>query len=130
LISEVKMRAAIGVTVLPFLVSGRDVVFPPVLSLRDQLPIKAQSGHPIGGFGNVMDELIAAPFEGLTTFAHLPYLHCLSPNSASEPFDIAILGAPFDTVGLVLKNCPAKIGSSRDSETPQCISVSSEAANI
>jgi len=38
-------------------------------------------------------------FGGLTTFAHLPYVHCLSAQTQDvEPFDIAILGAPFDTV--------------------------------
>lgn len=34
-------------------------------------------------------------FSGISTFAHLPHVRCLTtPN---ELFDIAILGAPFDT---------------------------------
>lgn len=38
-------------------------------------------------------------FSGITTFAHLPWQRCLAPasTSAQAPFDIAILGAPFDT---------------------------------
>ncbi|CUS14356.1 unnamed protein product [Tuber aestivum] len=35
------------------------------------------------------------PFGGISTFAHLPHVHCLT--SPHEGFDIAILGAPFDT---------------------------------
>ncbi|KAH8921914.1 Arginase/deacetylase, partial [Atractiella rhizophila] len=34
-------------------------------------------------------------FEGINTFAHLPHNPCLSNLSAE--YDIAILGAPFDT---------------------------------
>ena len=38
-------------------------------------------------------------FSGITTFAHLPWQQCLKPSSKSgkTPFDIAILGAPYDT---------------------------------
>ncbi|KAG8626008.1 hypothetical protein KVT40_006409 [Elsinoe batatas] len=34
-------------------------------------------------------------FSGISTFAHLPHVRCLT--SPSTPYDIAILGAPFDT---------------------------------
>ncbi|KAI5863079.1 Arginase/deacetylase [Durotheca rogersii] len=34
-------------------------------------------------------------FTGITTFAHLQYYKCLT--TPSEPFDIGIIGAPFDT---------------------------------
>lgn len=38
-------------------------------------------------------------FFGMTTFANLPYVDCLSTDNVEEGrFDIAILGAPFDTV--------------------------------
>ena len=38
-------------------------------------------------------------FFGLTTYAHLPYVNCLKPDdSGPGKYDIAILGAPFDTV--------------------------------
>jgi len=45
------------------------------------------------------DEILAA-FAGITTFAHLPLVNCLHPVHAEESrekFDIAIVGAPFDT---------------------------------
>lgn len=38
-------------------------------------------------------------FAGLNTFAKLPYANCFENNTATAPkFDIAILGAPHDTV--------------------------------
>lgn len=38
-------------------------------------------------------------FFGLTTFANLPYVNCFKPDKTEEAkYDIAILGAPFDTV--------------------------------
>ena len=40
-------------------------------------------------------------FLGLTTFANIPYVSCLFDSSV-EKYDIAILGAPFDTVCLVI----------------------------
>jgi hypothetical protein len=35
---------------------------------------------------------------GLTTYANLPYFPCLTAKSSESAYDIAILGAPFDTV--------------------------------
>ncbi|KAF8494493.1 agmatinase [Gautieria morchelliformis] len=46
------------------------------------------------------DEVTAnSVFSGITTFAHLPWQKCLSPTASSGKslFDIAILGAPYDT---------------------------------
>jgi hypothetical protein len=46
------------------------------------------------------DDDFAAAFAGITTFAHLPFINCLQPtypDEATEKFDIAIVGAPFDT---------------------------------
>jgi hypothetical protein len=38
-------------------------------------------------------------FFGLTTYAHLPYVNCFKPDETGPgKYDIAILGAPFDTV--------------------------------
>jgi hypothetical protein len=45
-------------------------------------------------------EPIMAEYAGITTFAHLPFVNCLNPTyveEAKEKFDIAIIGAPFDT---------------------------------
>ena len=49
--------------------------------------------------GYISPEITQAKFGGLTTYANLPYVHCLAPEGEEvEKFDIAILGAPFDTV--------------------------------
>ncbi|KAJ1309034.1 hypothetical protein OPQ81_004715 [Rhizoctonia solani] len=37
------------------------------------------------------------PFSGPLSFAHLPYSKCLEATNSSQPFDIAILGVPFDS---------------------------------
>ncbi|KAF2083616.1 Arginase/deacetylase [Saccharata proteae CBS 121410] len=44
-------------------------------------------------------DISTAKFAGLTTFANLPYVHALAPGGSEEVerFDIAVLGAPFDT---------------------------------
>lgn len=71
------------------------------------------------------EDISQAKFAGLTTFANLPYVHCLAADDDEEEdeeedddgkkekrkkkksvgvekFDIAILGAPFDTVSICL----------------------------
>lgn len=80
------------------------------------------------------EDISQAKFAGLTTFANLPYVHCLAADEEEEEddedeedeedcengkknkkekrkkkksvgvekFDIAILGAPFDTVSIFL----------------------------
>lgn len=70
------------------------------------------------------EDISQAKFAGLTTFANLPYVHCLAADEDDEEeeeededkkkkkkkkksvgvekFDIAILGAPFDTVSIFL----------------------------
>lgn len=40
---------------------------------------------------------IDLPFSGPQSFAHLTYTRCLDDVNHLEPFDIAILGMPFDT---------------------------------
>ena len=79
----------------PFLLGfafARDIIFPPVAGYQQ---------NPIREFGGV-DTSTDSAFFGLTTFANLPYVHCLADEGRKvEKFDIAILGAPFDTVGLI-----------------------------
>jgi hypothetical protein len=72
------------------LVTAREIVFPPTID------VSSLSGKTPG-----LPNTIYA-FAGLTTFANLPYVHCLadSPNKDVEKFDIAFLGAPFDTVSI------------------------------
>lgn len=71
--------------------SAREITFPPLVQ------------HPLGAFNldvtpGLSEDISQAKFAGLTTYANLPYVHCLSAEDDVEAFDIAILGAPFDTV--------------------------------
>ncbi|KAF7538930.1 hypothetical protein G7054_g2535 [Neopestalotiopsis clavispora] len=46
-----------------------------------------------------IDIISGSQFSGLKTYAGLPYLNCISDAEAAagKPYDIAVLGAPFDT---------------------------------
>ncbi|KAM3419385.1 hypothetical protein BST61_g5314 [Cercospora zeina] len=66
---------------------ARDITFPPV-----QHPLGVETDAP-----GLSEDISLAKFAGLTTFANLPYVHCLSSDEEVDPYDIAILGAPFDT---------------------------------
>lgn len=81
------MISALSILLLASTAAGRDITFPPVAGY--QSPMMQVSGHE--GI-----DITGAKFAGLTTFANLPYVHCLD-QSGSEKYDIAILGAPFDT---------------------------------
>lgn len=50
-------------------------------------------------------DISGSKFRGLSTYANLPYVHCLSAENDGEveEYDIAILGAPFDTVSINLQ---------------------------
>lgn len=76
------------------LVVAREIVFPPVV------PLQANNGR--GQYrSSVNDEkqsfLDLDKFAGLTTFSNLPWVHCLSDEKDIEGYDIAFVGAPFDT---------------------------------
>lgn len=71
------------------LVSARDITFPPVAAV--QYPMVAD-------VPGMSDDISQAIYAGLTTFANLPYVHCLQNGGEVEKYDVAILGAPFDTV--------------------------------
>jgi len=53
-----------------------------------------------GGEHDIIDIITGSEFNGLTTFANLPYSSCF--RERGESLDIAILGAPFDTVSILL----------------------------
>jgi agmatinase len=68
---------------------GREIVFPPVAAIQ----------RPLGVDDIHTDLDITQAFSGIQTFANVPYVHCLASDDESvETYDIAILGAPFDTV--------------------------------
>ncbi|KAA6410873.1 MAG: Arginase deacetylase [Lasallia pustulata] len=81
--------SALAIALVVVCASARDIVFPPVAGFDvHQSPI---------GSSNDVDIVIGSAFSGLTTFANLPYISCFDDKSETEKYDIAILGAPFDT---------------------------------
>lgn len=68
----------------------REIVFPPVAAIEGH----AQIPQSLAG-GTQNDESVK--YAGLQTFANLPWVHCLSAEGDVEKYDIAFLGAPFDT---------------------------------
>ena len=71
---------------------AREISFPPVQQSLGAINIDNNNLTP-----GLSEDISQARFAGLTTYANLPYVHCLSADEEVEPFDIAILGAPFDT---------------------------------
>jgi len=71
---------------------AHEISFPPVSGVQ----------YPFGsaGINGVDTDLdVSSPmFYGLMTYANLPYVHCLAADGKDlEKYDIAIIGAPFDT---------------------------------
>lgn len=96
---QIKSLTMRSLAVVLFVGSGlcRDIVFPPVLGIdrynNGQARIQLNNDE-----GDV--PLITDAMGGLTSFAHLPYSACFSPKADAEieSYDIAVIGAPFDTV--------------------------------
>ncbi|KAH0842999.1 hypothetical protein AYO21_03287 [Fonsecaea monophora] len=75
---------------------ARDITFPPVSPLQANLG--SYAGQYRASVASGQDPLAeSSKYSGLTTFANLPWLHCLSPDDNVDKYDIAFLGAPFDT---------------------------------
>ncbi|KAK5094480.1 hypothetical protein LTR70_004084 [Exophiala xenobiotica] len=68
----------------------REVAFPPVAGFQVHTQLQE-----ILTSGTQNDESVK--YAGLQTFANLPWVHCLSADRDIERYDIAFLGAPFDT---------------------------------
>lgn len=72
--------------------AARDIVFPPIAAVH------SSGQFPLGHHDDI-DITSGSQFSGLTTFARLPYVNCfVDEESESQRYDIAFLGAPFDTV--------------------------------
>lgn len=82
----------ISFIVLP-LVAAREISFPPVAGYQNPV---GQASLSQGLEDEALD-ISSALYSGLTTYANLPYIHCLADGEV-ERYDIAIVGAPFDTV--------------------------------
>lgn len=83
----------------------REIVFPPVSGV-----VHDHTGRPVQAplrIDNTDDDdddddvdLTTDAVGGLTSFAHLPFVPCFDtsrPDEAVDKYDIAVLGAPFDT---------------------------------
>ncbi|KAI0431532.1 arginase [Xylaria sp. FL1042] len=63
-------------------------------------PSYSTTQKPLGGLAadDDVDIIYGSQFSGLNTYAKIPYVHCFSDEAADgAKYDIAILGAPFDT---------------------------------
>lgn len=90
--SAYKMLIALILSLFALSVLARDVVFPPLAAVHT-------SQQYLSPFKDDPAVLLAgADFHGLSTYANLPYVKCMSAEEEVEKYDIAILGAPFDTV--------------------------------
>lgn len=72
-------------------VVAREIIFPPVAAvvpLNKQTILSPDEDVPVD----------TSMYTGLSTYANLPFVHCLSQaKEVIQTYDIAILGAPFDT---------------------------------
>jgi agmatinase len=69
---------------------AREIVFPPVS------PIQPNGQYLLSTDKDALADI--SKYAGLSTYANLPFVHCLSESKEiDEKYDIAILGAPFDT---------------------------------
>ncbi|PGH35780.1 agmatinase [[Emmonsia] crescens] len=72
--------------------NAADIVFPPVAAIHGvtvQAPL---------GLEDTIDIVSDSRFSGLMTFANVPYVNCFVDSEAEKQrYDIAFMGAPFDT---------------------------------
>ena len=76
--------------------AARDVVFPPTAPLQANLGDNTRQYHSYFSSNEDASQEFGK-YAGLTTFANLPWVHCLSSDANVEKYDVAFLGAPFDT---------------------------------
>jgi agmatinase len=79
---------------------AREIVFPPVVGRHDMAFYKQEKLEPQRLWADHDDvPLETDAVGGLGSFAHLPYVPCFSPAADDDimQYDIAVLGAPFDT---------------------------------
>jgi agmatinase len=83
--------SALLLSICTAIVPAREIIFPPTAGIlpQGQSNLSPTSQDALNDF---------LKYSGLSTFAHIPYVYCLSAEEAEvEKYDIAILGAPFDT---------------------------------
>ncbi|KAI0397358.1 arginase [Xylariaceae sp. FL0594] len=103
---KMKYKVFFYIGLLPFLglvVRAREWQFPRTPSLSSsQSPLGVvSSGTDQGAGDDDIDIEYGSQFHGLTTYGNIPYLNCFSDKVLegveNSTYDIAIIGAPFDT---------------------------------
>ncbi|RMZ04089.1 hypothetical protein D0860_06527 [Hortaea werneckii] len=91
LYNMISPRFIAGISALAACSSARDITFPPAYGV--QAPFGSAVEHD--DFGELD---VFGGSSGLMSYANLPYVQCLAPDGQNvEKYDIAIVGAPFDT---------------------------------
>lgn len=78
------------------LAHAREIVFPPVAGITH---VSGQAPLRLDSEADDDVDLTTDAMGGLTSFGHLPYVPCFAAKTDNEidKYDIAVLGAPFDT---------------------------------
>ena len=94
--NSMKMLSGVLLLSLFSLGNTRDIVFPPVFGI-DHLPGQIPIGRQSESDDDI--DLTTDATGGLTSFGHLPYVPCFDSKTDEGigKYDIAVLGAPFDT---------------------------------
>lgn len=89
--------------------AAREITFPPIAGFQHPLGASSEEFFLQGGGRGAAFDLSHAKYGGLTTYANVPYVHCLAADGVEiETYDIAILGAPFDTVSSIIARWPGQ----------------------
>ena len=91
---------------------ARDITFPPISGIKN-FQKHLTNDEPV-------DIVTGSDFSGLVTFANLPYANCFKASDM-DAYDIAILGAPFDTVSLPANFYLCSGGSNVTRVSPLCV---------
>ena len=92
------LALSLALLLLRTLALARKINSPPLATINaHQIPISPVGEHDLDG----IDIITGSGFAGLTTFANLPYESCFVDGETEGGYDVAILGAPFDTVSFV-----------------------------
>ena len=86
---------------------AREIVFPPPEGVDFTDHANAYSPHSLqyDAYDGLEDENFnyGKDYLGLLTYANLPHAKCFNRSEQEVEYDVAVMGAPFDTVGLFLK---------------------------
>jgi len=85
------LTSALLLSICTTIIPAREIIFPPTAGIpaQGQSNLSPTSEDALNDFSK---------YSGLSTFAHIPFVYCLSAEEDEvEKYDIAILGAPFDT---------------------------------